>query len=122
MDPFTIALATFGVQKLRGKSTNRALRDGLIAGGIGQLGSMTGAGQSMGLQGFGQIGAGALPGATIGQQFGQTGAMRGIGALFGKTPDAQQTAQIASSGADPGAAMNLVGNEVFERQMWLMLL
>jgi len=88
MDPFTIALATFGVQKLRGKSTNRALRDGLLAGGIGQLGAMTGAGQSLGLQGFGQIGAGALPGTTIGQQFGQTGVMRGIGALFGKTPQA----------------------------------
>jgi hypothetical protein len=35
MDPFTIALATFGVQKLRGKSTSRALRDAaLLAGGI----------------------------------------------------------------------------------------
>jgi len=89
MDPFTIALATFGVQKLRGKSTNRALRDGLIAGGIGQLGSMTGAGQSMGLQGFGG-GAGALPGATLGAQFSNTQAMQGIGALFGKGSAAQQ--------------------------------
>ena len=26
MDPFTIALATFGVQKLRGKSTRSALK------------------------------------------------------------------------------------------------
>ena len=33
MDPFTIALATFGVQKLRGKSTKRALRDAAIVGG-----------------------------------------------------------------------------------------
>ena len=33
MDPFTIALATFGVQKLRGKSTKRALRDAAILGG-----------------------------------------------------------------------------------------
>ena len=33
MDPFTIALATFGVQKLRGKSTKRALRDAAIIGG-----------------------------------------------------------------------------------------
>ena len=30
MDPFTIALATFGVQKLRGKSTKRALRDAAL--------------------------------------------------------------------------------------------
>ena len=40
MDPFTIALATFGVQKLRGKSTKRALRDAALFGigsyGIGQ--------------------------------------------------------------------------------------
>ena len=34
MDPFTIALATFGVQKLRGKSTKRALRDAAIVGGL----------------------------------------------------------------------------------------
>ncbi len=33
MDPFTLALATFGVQKLRGKSTKRALRDAAIIGG-----------------------------------------------------------------------------------------
>jgi hypothetical protein len=44
MDPFTIALATFGVQKLRGKSTKRALRDAAILGGgaygLGQLGGI----------------------------------------------------------------------------------
>ena len=33
MDPFTLALATFGVQKLRGKSTRRALRDAALIGG-----------------------------------------------------------------------------------------
>ena len=33
MDPFTLALATFGVQKLRGKSTKRALRDAALLGG-----------------------------------------------------------------------------------------
>jgi hypothetical protein len=59
MDPFTIALATFGVQKLRGKSTNRALRDAVLAGGIGQLGGMAGMG---GLQAFGQTGANTLAG------------------------------------------------------------
>mgnify|MGYP003139163805 CR=1 FL=1 len=42
MDPFTIALATFGIQKLRGKSTKRSLRDAAIAGGIGQIGGMAG--------------------------------------------------------------------------------
>ena len=33
MDPFTIALATFGVQKLRGKSTRTALKDAALMGG-----------------------------------------------------------------------------------------
>ena len=42
MDPITLALATFGVQKLRGQSTKRAFRDALIVGGIGQLGGMAG--------------------------------------------------------------------------------
>ena len=51
MDPITIALATFGIQKLRGKSTKRSFRDALIAGGIGQLGAMGGV---PGLEGFGK--------------------------------------------------------------------
>ena len=45
MDPFTLALATFGVQKLRGKSTRTALKDAALVGGttfgLGQLGGMT---------------------------------------------------------------------------------
>jgi hypothetical protein len=49
MDPFTIALATFGVQKLRGKSTSRALRDAALAGGIGYgIGQLGGAGLGIG--------------------------------------------------------------------------
>ena len=51
MDPITLALATFGIQKLRGKSTKRSFRDALIAGGIGQLGAMGGV---RGLEGFGK--------------------------------------------------------------------
>ena len=40
MDPFTIALATFGVQKLRGKSTKKALQSAaLIGGGAYALGA-----------------------------------------------------------------------------------
>jgi len=58
MDPFTIALATFGIQKLRGKSTKRSLRDAAIAGGIGQLGGMAGV---PGMQAFGQT---SIPGMT----------------------------------------------------------
>ena len=45
MDPFTLALATFGVQKLRGKSTRTALKDAALVGGttfgLGQLGGMS---------------------------------------------------------------------------------
>ena len=70
MDPFTIALATFGVQKLRGKSTKRSLRDALFAGGLGQLGGMAGVG---GLKSFG---TGQIAGNTIGQQFMNTAPMR----------------------------------------------
>ena len=33
MDPFTLALATFGIQKLRGKSTKQALKSAAIVGG-----------------------------------------------------------------------------------------
>jgi len=33
MDPFTLALATFGIQKLRGKSTKKALQSAAIIGG-----------------------------------------------------------------------------------------
>jgi len=110
MDPFTIALATFGVQKLRGKSTNRALRDAIFAGGIGQLGGMAGIG---GLQAFGQSApiANRLIGNTFGQQFGQTATMRGLGSLFPQLSANQTAANIASAGADPGTAAGLVGNE-----------
>ena len=68
MDPFTIALATFGVQKLRGKSTGRALRDAALAGGIGYgIGQLGGAGLGIG-QGsaFSSLGFGAQTAAEIG--------------------------------------------------------
>ena len=84
MDPFTIALATFGVQKLRGKSTNRALRDAVLLGGGTQLAGMGGLGP---FKAFGSMGNTLGPGS-FATQFGNTSAMRGIGALFGKTPQA----------------------------------
>ena len=97
MDPITLALATFGIQKLRGKSTKRSFRDALIVGGIGQLGSMTSAGQGMGLSGFGtgtgQLGAaqqiaGGAPGAmtqplTLGQQFASTPVGGAVSKMWG---------------------------------------
>ena len=61
MDPFTLALATFGVQKLRGKSTKRALRDAFVIGG-------------------GAYGIGALaPQSTVGQMFANKPAFSSLG-------------------------------------------
>jgi len=76
MDPFTIALATFGVQKLRGKSTKRALRDAAIVGtgsyALGQtaLGANLGIGQGSAFSslGFGQQAA-AMPQGNLGTSF-----------------------------------------------------
>ena len=100
MDPFTIAAATFGIQKLRGKSTNRALRDGIFAGSLGQATGMAGLGgfQSFGATG-GMGGAGALPGQGIKGQFANTGVMRGISSLFPQLGGSQAP---AAGGADMG--------------------
>ena len=130
MDPFTIALATFGIQKLRGKSTNRALRDAALAGGIGQVAGMAGVGQSLGRfapQAFGQtslpgmtgnfIGQAAGPTATgaagvnqtLGEQMATSG--RGIGELIkagiGKKPDAQGEGGSGFLGMSTGAQLGL---------------
>ena len=76
MDPFTIALATFGIQKLRGKSTKRSLRDAAIAGGIGQVAGMAGIGQGMGKfapQAFGSTSLPGMTGSFVGQTTGPAG-------------------------------------------------
>ena len=96
MDPFTIAAITFGVQKLRGKSTNRALRDGIFAGSLGQAAGMGGLG---GFQSFGSTGN-ALAGQGIKGQFANTGVMRGISSLFPQLGTSQ--APAAAGGADMG--------------------
>jgi hypothetical protein len=76
MDPFTIALATFGIQKLRGKSTKRSLRDAAIAGGIGQVAGMAGIGQGLGKfapQAFGSTSLPGMTGSFVGQTTGPAG-------------------------------------------------
>jgi len=109
MDPFTLALATFGVQKLRGKSTKRSLRDALIIGGMGQLGGMAGVG---GLSAFGQTGANTLAGSTLGAQFGNTATMTGIKSLFPQVAGSPAATAPGFSGmTDPGTMQGLVGNE-----------
>jgi len=86
MDPFTIALATFGVQKLRGKSTKRALRDAALLGG--------------GAYAFGAAaGAGSIPGVTAGQGFlgniGQGSAFSGLKGILGQKAMTQEAAKTA---------------------------
>ena len=125
MDPFTLALATFGVQKLRGKSTKRALRDAAIIGGgsyaLGAAGvggsTFTGAplSSARNFLGMGQTTSGLpqLPfEATQGAQFRNPGYQKalsvgaetakkdpkGIQALLQKAKDNKlETALIASS-------------------------
>ena len=104
MDPITLALATFGVQKLRGQSTKRAFRDALIVGGIGQLGSMTNAGANMGLKGFGS-GTGALAGNTLQQQVGNTQAWQWGKAAIGQPAQKAIPETIGAAGQTiPGQA------------------
>jgi hypothetical protein len=87
MDPFTIALATFGVQKLRGKSTKRALRDAALLGG--------------GAAAFGAV-AGSIPGVTAGKGFlgniGQGSAFSGIKGLLGQKAVAAKAASTNAAG------------------------
>ena len=113
MDPFTLALATFGVQKLRGKSTGRSFRDALLMGGIGQLGGMAG---MPGMQSFGS-GAGQLPlsmqglrGTTaanmaLGKQVPQATIM-GQGPLHGATAATQA---VGTGGATQAGGSSMFG-------------
>jgi len=91
MDPFTLALATFGVQKLRGKSTRTALKDAALVGGGSQLLGMAGV---PGLTPFGSQG---IP-ATF-QGLKSTTAGKGITSLIGK-PDVSRADAIKALGKD----------------------
>jgi hypothetical protein len=93
MDPFTVALATFGVQKLRGKSTKRALRDAAIFAGGTQLAGMAGVGSNMGAfapQAFGSVGN------TV--TFGDTMIGGGLQSLVGKPGVAEKEVIKDSTG------------------------
>jgi len=121
MDPFTIALATFGVQKLRGKSTRTSLKDAATMAGLGQFAGMAGFGpfQAFGgtsLPGFkgkflgeamqGPTMSGAALKPTLGQQFMQTGPARmfsreGIRNLVGEKEQPELLkAEIEKAGGD----------------------
>ena len=102
MDPFTLALATFGVQKLRGKSTKRALRDAAIVGG--------------GSYAFSQAaGAGMIPGVTQGQGIGKIGtgqAFSGIKGLLGdpRLTKAEAQAQLGKGATEAQIAKAMKGS------------
>jgi hypothetical protein len=106
MDPFTIALATFGVQKLRGKSTSRALRDAALFAGGAQLAGMGGIG------GFTPFGSAATPGAI--QGLSQTGIANLLG--MGSTPVLKEAAvqgAIPTLSADAAGASGTLGTTGF---------
>jgi len=100
MDPFTIALATFGIQKLRGKSTRTALKDAALVGGgsyaLGQSGilgqgSTFGRGPAFSSLGFNQKAASGFQGldrlpfeATQGAQFRDPGFQKALSSKVGE--------------------------------------
>ena len=124
MDPITLALATFGVQKLRGQSTKRAFRDALIVGGIGQLGGMAGVGQGSkwAPQAFGQTGniigqkgmtiaqqaATTMPGKAASWAWGKPAVAESVGPA-GQTVPGQAATGIRgwSTGAKLGAGLGI---------------
>ena len=102
MDPFTIALATFGVQKLRGKSTKRALRDAALLGG--------------GAYAFqGAAVAGNVPGVTAGEGFlgniGSGSPLSGITGLVGQKGVGEKAARevLLREGIEKPTAAQLAG-------------
>jgi hypothetical protein len=72
MDPFTLALATFGVQKLRGKSTRSALKDAAFVGGgsyaLGQAVPQLGIGQGAPFSTITNMGDGSFLSSIKGQK------------------------------------------------------
>ena len=112
MDPFTLALATFGVQKLRGQSTRRALRDAALIGGgsfaLGRLAPGLGIGQQStfsqqrALQDLPRLGGGAdmatVKAADSTMKAVTDAEPRGLQALLKKAKDNKlETALIAST-------------------------
>ena len=123
MDPITLALATFGVQKLRGKSTKRSFRDALLVGGIGQIGGMM---NMPGMSAYGNeamlggafSGGNYLGGAQaanlgVGQQFaGHTKLGGTLSGMWGTAPDAATKTKGSGflgwgKGAQIGAGLGL---------------
>ncbi len=107
MDPFTLALATFGVQKLRGKSTKRALRDAAIVGGGTQVAGMAGFGSSVGPN-MGSFAPQAFGSTGNTVAFGDTFVGKGISSLIG-SPDVSREKAIQ--------ALKTEGTEVTDKSI-----
>jgi len=116
MDPFTIALATFGIQKLRGKSTKRSLRDAAIAGGIGQFAGMAGVGP---FQAFGK--ASSMPSMFAGGNYLSQPSAANIAKMGASELSLGQ--QVATVPANMGTGIrNLIGTkDVFNPQTGEMI-
>jgi hypothetical protein len=97
-----MALATFGVQKLRGKSTKRSFRDAMLIGGMGQIGGMAGVG---GITPFGS----ATTAGSI-QGLGQTSVGQGLRGLF---PQFASQAATAPAAAIPAGVGTVAANSPF---------
>ena len=123
MDPFTLALATFGVQKLRGKSTKRALRDAALLGGgayalgamapTSSLGSMFAGKAPLSTLGFGPKTYGATQGlktipqsATYGKQFMRPEVVEQIAK---SSPLSEAVVGAGADGAKKGIVSNIIG-------------
>jgi hypothetical protein len=105
MDPFTIALAVFGVSKLTGSSTKNSLRNALLAAGGTQLAGMGGV---EGFEAFGQTGN-VIGGADIAAkglipQLQATTAGSGISSLIGSSPMSKDAITAAGYTGDAAAA------------------
>jgi len=122
MDPFTVALAVFGVQKLRGKSTGRSFRDALIAatGAQALTAAQPGLASNLGIKGFefggpfsglsARTGAGLTSGLGLAEgtpsfatQFAETGLGKGL-AAFKSLPFGEKVVATAVGAPLIGAA------------------
>jgi len=105
MDPFTIALAVFGVSKLTGSSTKNSLRNALLAAGGAQFAGMGGV---EGFQAFGQTGN-VIGGADVAAkglipQLQATTAGSGISSLIGTSPMSKEAITAAGLTGDAATA------------------
>ena len=117
MDPFTLALATFGVQKLRGKSTRRALRDAALIGGgsyaLGQVAPQLGVGTGQAFSGalgspetYGDRGLKTITGSELGgKQFMDP---ERIATVAKSSPLSEAVVGSGSTEAKKGIAANLL--------------